>query len=212
MTLPRSYFDSLYSDDADPWSLATRWYERRKYAITVASLDRSRYRRCFEAGSSVGVLSAMLSGRCDELVSADISAPAVRATRERLDSAGHPDCRFTVEQRALPEQWPPGSFDLIVLSEMLYYFASTELDAVLDRAVASLEPGGTLLAVHWRHPVTDYPLGGDDVHQRIRRRAGLTLLGEHREADFALDVLVRAEGETASPVAASSVAARENLG
>ena len=33
------------------------------------------------------------------------------------------------------------------------------------RAVASLEAGGDLVAVHWRGPSADHVLGGDEVHE-----------------------------------------------
>src|ERR1700694_1433116 len=34
--LPDTFFDRMYEDSADPWSLAARWYEQRKYAITLS--------------------------------------------------------------------------------------------------------------------------------------------------------------------------------
>ena len=42
--LPDGYFDQMYAEAADPWQLAGRWYERRKYAITMALLPYPRYR------------------------------------------------------------------------------------------------------------------------------------------------------------------------
>jgi SAM-dependent methyltransferase len=89
-----------------------------------------------------------------------------------------------VRRGAIPGDWPPGQFDLIVFSEVLYYFAGGGLDQVLDAAVASLRPGGTLLAVHWRHPVADYPRSGDDVHRVLAARRDLALRVGHTEADF----------------------------
>ena len=34
--LPDAYFDRMYAASADPWQLQERWYERRKFAITLA--------------------------------------------------------------------------------------------------------------------------------------------------------------------------------
>jgi chemotaxis methyl-accepting protein methylase len=62
-----------------------------------------------------------------------------------------------VEQRDITREWPGGRFDLIVLSEILYYFGAHDLEQVLKRAATALDPEGTLLAVHWRHPVAEYP-------------------------------------------------------
>ena len=46
----RSYFEQMYRDDADPWEFESSPYEQRKYAVTVASLPRSRYRSRLRAG------------------------------------------------------------------------------------------------------------------------------------------------------------------
>ena len=53
---------------------------------------------------------------------------------------------------------------------------------ILDRASGPCSPGGTLLAVHWRHPVADYPRSGDDVHRILGARPGLARLVRPRRA------------------------------
>jgi len=194
MTLGPGYFDAMYAAATDPWGLRTRWYEARKYAISTAMLPRRRYRDAFEPGCSVGVLTGMLAPLCDRLLSCDMAPAAVKAAAEHTARFGN----VTVEQRAIPGDWPPGRFDLIVLSEFLYYFAGGDLDHVLDLAVAALGPAGSLLAVHWRHPVADYPRSGDEVHAALAARAGLARLADHAEPDFLAQVYVRDEGEPVS--------------
>jgi cyclopropane fatty-acyl-phospholipid synthase-like methyltransferase len=103
-----------------------------------------------------------------------------------------------VEQRDIPGRWPDGRFDLIVFSEILYYLGNQDLEQALKHAVSTLEPEGTLLAVHWRHPVADYPRSGDDVHQVLAGRPGLARLVRHDEPDFLAEVYIRTEGTPAS--------------
>ena len=86
-----------------------------------------------------------------------------------------------------------GRFDLVVFSEILYYFGDGDLDQVIQHAARALQPGGTLLAVHWRHPVADYPRSGDDVHEVLASRAGLARLARHREPDFLAEVYTRTD-------------------
>src|SRR5271169_2411208 len=119
----------------------------------------------------------MLAPRCDRLLSCDAATAAVKTAAEH--TTGFPN--VTVEHRAIPRDWPPGQFDLIVFSEFLYYFAGRDLDELLDRAVAALKPAATLLAVHWRHPVTEYPRSGDDVHHVLSCRDELAPLAHHIE-------------------------------
>ncbi|MGZ4633413.1 MAG: class I SAM-dependent DNA methyltransferase [Actinomycetes bacterium] len=200
MTLPRSYFDDLYDASPDPWAFRDRWYEQRKRDLTLAALPHPHYRRAFEPGCSIGALTGGLADRCDDVLAADGSAAAVETARR--DLAGRPNVR--VEQKTLPDDWPPADiFDLVVLSELGYYFDSAALSTVLDLAIGSLAPGGVLVACHWRHPVSDYPQPGDAVHAAVRDRPLLHRCVLHEETDFLLEVFTRG--------AAPSVAEREGL-
>ena len=77
--LPDAYFDEMYAGGDDPWQLSTRWYEQRKYAITLAMLPRRRYRHAFEPGCSIGTLTALLAQRCDRVTAVDVAEAAVQA-------------------------------------------------------------------------------------------------------------------------------------
>jgi SAM-dependent methyltransferase len=201
MTLPGSYFDDLYADADDPWSMRSRWYEQRKYALTTAALPRVRYPDALEVGCSVGELTVALAARCDRLTAWDVSAAAVAHARDR--TAGLPSVR--VEQRSTPgDPLPPT--DLLVLSEVLYYLGPDDLAAVLAQVPGAVRPGGTLLAVHWRHPVADYPQTGDAVHAALRAALDWPLVATHEEPDFLLDCWVAAPpgGGRAASVAAAA--------
>jgi SAM-dependent methyltransferase len=177
------YFDRMY-EVPDPWSFETSAYEHRKYALTVAALPRARYRRCFEPGCSIGVLSERLADTTDELVAVDLHPGPVERARERL--AGR--AGVTVDRLTIPDEWPSGTFDLIVLSEVAYYFDDRGLRRLVERVTDGLEPGGDLVLVHWRGP-TDYPQTGDEVHDMWSGAAGFEPVVHHVEESFRLDVL-----------------------
>ena len=92
-----------------------------------------------------------------------------------------------------------------MVSELLYYFDEDELARVVTLMRASLEPQGTLIAVHWRRVVPEYPLTGDSVHESLRAQAGLGLLAHHEEEDFLLDVLVKYDGPNRPPSVARAL-------
>lgn len=184
-SLPPGYFDQMYAANRDPWDFTGRWYEERKRSITQASLPRRRFRRAFEPGCSIGLLSLALSERCDDLLACDVSAVAVSAARERL--AAQRGVR--VEQRDLLADWPDGQFDLVVMSEIVYYCNESDAGHLGRLAAGSLAPDGVLVLCHWLHPVADYPLSGELAQRIAREASGLTVQTRHKEADFLLEVL-----------------------
>jgi LmbE family N-acetylglucosaminyl deacetylase/SAM-dependent methyltransferase len=199
-SLPAAFFEDFYARGGDdPWGFTARWYERRKRALTLAALPRERFARAFEPGCSIGVLTAQLGERCDDLLALDVVPATVRKARQR--TAHLPGVR--VEQGSVPGDWPEGVFDLVVLSEVGYYCGPDDLDTLVDRAAGALAEDGVLVACHWRHPVPEYPLGGDAVHAVLRAHPRLALLAQHEEEDFLLDVLV--------PAPATSVARATGL-
>jgi SAM-dependent methyltransferase len=202
VTLDQAYFRDCYAASADPWGLAERWYEARKYALSLALLPAQRYGAAFEPGCSIGVLTAQLAPRCDRLLACDAIPDAVAAARAR--TAGLPGVR--VETRVIPGEWPPHPFDLIIFSELLYYFGDADLDRVLRLGTGALRPGGHLLAVHWRHPAPDHPRTGDEVHEILAAHDGLARLAHYRDRDFTAEVYTHAGGDLRSVAQASGIA------
>ena len=184
MSLPVEYFERIYAADLDPWGFRSRWYERRKYALTLAVLPRERYRHAFEPGCSVGVLTEQLAGRCERLLALEPVPRVAAAARESV--AARPNVRVHVG--SIPDDWPDARFDLIVLSEVGYYLAEEQLPSLADHIVRSLEPDGDVVAVHWRPDVADYPSTADQVHAALRSRPELAPLISHEEGDFLLEV------------------------
>ena len=196
--LPDAYFDRMYEGSADPWQLQNRWYEQRKFAITMALLPHPRYRHAFEPGCSVGVLTGLLAARCDHVTATDVAPAAIDAARERLT-----DASVTLMQRSLDDPWPATDFDLIVLSEVGYYLQASTLREMMDREVPRLENPATVVAAHWRHSVDDYPMTGDQTNGVIAATPGLHRIGGYRDEDVAIEVF-----DTATP---ASVAARNDV-
>jgi trans-aconitate methyltransferase len=98
----RSYFDEMYRQDPDPWGFDSRQYERRKYALTMASLPRARYESAYEPGCSNGALTEQLAQRCTQLVATDIVPEVVDRARRRLRHMPH----VQVDLRSIPSEWP----------------------------------------------------------------------------------------------------------
>ena len=178
-------FDRVHGDSDDPWDVDSP-YERRKRAVTLASLPAERYGRALEVGCSVGALAVDLAGRCDHLLAIDASQKAIDLATRRTAGLDHVDVR----RARIPDEWPEGRFDLVSISEVGYFLDRRELAEVIVQARDALTDDGHLLLCHWRHEIVGWPLDGPDVHEAFLA-TGARVLVEHREPDFELHVLAR---------------------
>jgi SAM-dependent methyltransferase len=181
--LPGSYFEGIYRDGLDPWGFESRWYEQRKRAITMAALPRPTYRRCFEPGCAIGILTRLLATRCDEVVAWDIHEAAVAECERRCADLAN----VRVAPGVVPDLWPSGVFDLVVLSEVAYYLDPRDLTALVARLRTCVTGQGTLVAVHWLGE-TDYPLGGAETHRLLTADLGWPNVVHHLDDEFVLDI------------------------
>jgi SAM-dependent methyltransferase len=157
-TLPPEYFEEKYKADKDPWHFKTSEYERDKYKATLGSLTKDRYVAALEVGCSIGIFTRLLSPRCLSLVAVDSSPTAIGAA----ESVNVPNVSFRVAN--LPAEFPKGTFDLIVLSEVLYYFDKSDLERVAQSCIDSISHGGEIVLCHWLGE-TDYPLTGVEASE-----------------------------------------------
>lgn len=182
------YFETRYSAHPDPWRVASSEYEAGKYAASLAALPTARYASALDVGCAIGVFTRALAGRCDRVLGLDVSPTAVEAAVARCRDLPH----VAIAAMQVPQQWPDGRFDLIVLSEILYYLSDDDLAALAQRVETSLAPRGTLLLVHWTG--ADAGRSAGDVAVAVFEAGLGTAVREvhrTRTADYRLDVLER---------------------
>jgi SAM-dependent methyltransferase len=186
-TTSQSFFEMKYKKCEDPWSFATSRYEQERYAAVLSATGDRRYRRAFEPGCSIGVLTARLAQICDFVEAMDISPTAIALARDRTKHLHN--VRTTCG--ALPSLLPSGNFDLIVFSEVGYYFTEDDLFAVATSLNDRICKSGEFLAVHWLGESPDHLLSGDRVHEILDEIPTLVLRHRERHANFRLDVWTR---------------------
>ncbi|HUB16942.1 MAG TPA: SAM-dependent methyltransferase [Acetobacteraceae bacterium] len=180
-----AHFQRLYDANPDPWGFRTSAYEQAKYQRTIAALGDRRFDRGFEVGCSIGVFTRLLAQRCRSLLAVDIvEAPLISA---RENCADLPQVQFNCMD--ITTAWPEGRFDLIVLSEVLYFLSPAAIAGVARRATSSLAPDGLVVLVNWLGKGDD-PLSGDDAAQHfIAAAAHLAVVANDRQARYRIDLL-----------------------
>lgn len=179
--------DRLHAGQRDPWGADTRWYERRKRDLVLASLPRPGFHRALEVGCSTGALTVEIAGRADLVVAVDSSAQAVRAARRRLAECANVD----VVELDVPGEWPDGVFDLVVVSEVGYFLSPAALAGVVRRVKSSLTLDGAVVLCHWRHRVEGWLLEAEQVHRAFEVDEVPPLQASYRDRDFEIRVHAR---------------------
>jgi SAM-dependent methyltransferase len=164
-SLDRRYFQTLYERDPDPWGFSTSPYEAAKYAHTLEALGGERAVRGLEVGCSIGVLTERLAAVCDRLTATDLVPTALDQARRRC--ADLANVRFRQARGA--GDGLDGPLDLIVLSEVVYYWDDDDIAAVATGIRRALQPGGRVLLVHWLGE-TDYPKTADAAVEALAAR------------------------------------------
>lgn len=183
---PAEHFARIYAGSADPWDYGGSAYEQAKYDRTIAVLGSRRFAAGLEVGCSIGVLTHRLAMLCDRLTGIDIVEAPLAAARTRCAEQPWVDFR----RMAVPADWPEGRFDLIVLSEVLYFLAPADLDRCAARVAATLRPQGTILLVNWLGCADDPSTGDEAAHRFIAALGSRAVVaGQERHAGYRLDLL-----------------------
>lgn len=197
----------MYERSNDPWGFEDRWYEQRKFAITLAALPDRHYRRALEAGCANGALTELLASRCDELFAFDFFDAAIRRTVARMREQRH----VRVVNARYPAYWPHGTGDLVVWSEVAYYLSDVSAEQAVAGLDRWLEPGGTLVAVHYTGE-TDYPRPGHAIGPWLDEVEFLERSTTLVDPLFELGVWRRIEFPVSAPVSEPAVrSARSSL-
>ena len=155
MLQPKTELESFYAN-RDPWGYESNPDDARRQAELLGILPRQRVRRTLDIGCGDGFVTFSLPG--DAVVGVDIADNAIQHARNA--AAHHPEPgRFSFRTGSifeLDEQFPPGHFDLIVITGVLYpQYIGQAKQAVRLKVDQLLADGGTLVCCHiesWYQP------------------------------------------------------------
>jgi peptidoglycan/xylan/chitin deacetylase (PgdA/CDA1 family)/GT2 family glycosyltransferase len=195
----RHEFETLFARKRDPW-VYTSPYEQTKYEQTLELIPQGPFASALELGCAEGQFTAMLARRVDHLVAADISEVALRRARSRCAEWSNVDYL----QLDLVTDAVPGTYDLVVCSEVLYYVGDRKsLTAVARRLARLIAPGGYLVTAH-AHVVTDdpdspgyawgVPFGAKAIGEELARTGKLRLVKELRTPLYRIQLFERGRG------------------
>ena len=186
MTHLERHFNSLFALDADPWKYQSNWLERRRLDLLVAMLPHESYSSIFEPACARGSLTQRLAARGSHVVGWDSSANAIAHARRSLASQPHVE----LVEKSVPEDWPDVPFDLVVLSDFLYYLPQERIVDVAALSAQTAKPRGAIVGCHWRGSAHDFLVdGGDAVHAVLADVLGVPQMA-YLDAQHVIDLWI----------------------
>jgi SAM-dependent methyltransferase len=137
-------FEAKFQADSDPWNYRQSRFEASKRGSLLHACGPRIYGRGLELACANGETTRLLARKCLRLLAVDGSPSALAAARKRLAGLHN----ITLAQANLPTEMPRGPFDLIVISELLYYLPPRDLDTLLGATLDALAPAGRLVVLH----------------------------------------------------------------
>lgn len=190
-------FENKFRADIDPWNYTRSRFESFKRGVLLQACGPSRHGRVLELGCAIGETSRGLLRLALHLVAVDASPTALREAARRAPRSQ----RIRFVRAILPGQMPRGPFNLIVVSELIYYLRPHCFNALADRIHAALAPGGTAVILDHRRPFDDAAIMPALAHRRMRRRLArrMAVLRDVSHRHFDITVLQRRRLPTSSP-------------
>ena len=181
------FFEAKYQAQKDPWKFASSEYELQRYNHIFSSVAHKRYNIVFEAGCSIGILTEKLAKLAEHVEAFDISPTAVNLAKNHCLHLKN----VSIACNSLLNARPNKHTDLLILSEIGYYFDAVEWELILKRLLNCCANDATLLACHWLGESSEHILSGDCVHAIIEGIDQLKFEYGERNANFRLDRWVK---------------------
>lgn len=192
----RGHFETIFATQSDPWR-NTSLYQQTKHEQILGLIPQIGINRALELGCAEGHFTAQLASRVRSLVAADISKIAL--DRAAGHCVGVQNIRFV--RLDLTKDPLPGSYQLIVCSEVLYYVNGREaLEALALKLTEALSPNGYLVAAHSNVLVDepdqpgfnwDLPFGAKTIGKILAGTFSLRLVKEVRTPLYRIQLFRR---------------------
>jgi hypothetical protein len=181
-----AFFEQKYQENADPWNFSHSAYELARYDAIINAISHRTYHRAFEPGCSIGVLTERLAAYCDAVEAIDFSPTASVLAQRRCAHLPNVEVRCA----ALPDGIPTKDCDLLVLSEIGYYFTPQAWQRISSTLIDAIPQDATVMAAHWLGHSEDHCMSGDEVHEILLANPKLQIEHAERNQNMRLDRLV----------------------
>jgi len=144
-------YDRCFERTRQNYEIVKRWMRfttaltRHESLVCMEHYDFSRHTRILDIGGNSGELALRICRRFPAISATVFDLPMVCDIGEEHISHESEAGRISFLRGDALSDPMPGGFDLIIFKSMLHDWPDREAERLIERAVDSLEPGGTLL-------------------------------------------------------------------
>jgi SAM-dependent methyltransferase len=155
------FFEELWKR-GDPWELDTSDFERQRHARLLEAIAGRRYARALEIGCGSGSFTRLLTRVADRVIALDISPTAIACARAGCRDLDTGRVEFRVADIMEYDPTPEGPWDLVILSETIYYlgwlYSFFDVAWLAYQLCEATRDGGRVLLANTCGGVEDYLL------------------------------------------------------
>jgi trans-aconitate methyltransferase len=180
-------FEARYRAGRHPWSFEGSAYELNRHRRIITSLRMAAYGTVYEPGCSIGVLTQQLGAMAKRVIACDFAQSAVEQAKLRCTDQPNVEV-ICADLRVFT---PDAPLDLIVFSDIGYFFPAEELSRMAVELAGRLVPDGEFMAAHWLGDSPNHVLHGDRVHEILAQSLALSPFRSERHSGFRLDSWIK---------------------
>lgn len=169
-------FEDKFAANSDPWRTRSSAYERRKRDDLSHVVGPGRHGRVLEVAAGNGSNTPMLSCRALRLTVTEGTSSGVHLIRRVVQD----EARIDVHQLDLAEHLPGRRYDMVVVSEVLYYLPDRTFSSFAGEVSRTLRPGGSLILAHNKRYYPDAHRDGSKVHCQLLREMKVRMVPAYR--------------------------------
>jgi SAM-dependent methyltransferase len=179
-------FERKFRVDIDPWNYTRSSFEHFKRGVLLRACGLSKRGRVLELGCAIGETTRHLARLSCHLTAVDASPTALAEAARRTSHLSN----IVLRLANLPDQMPKEKFDLIVVSELVYYLRAHQVKRLAERLIGGLSRGGIAVLLNHRRPFEDASVLPGLAHRDLCRRLARHLRLVRKEAYPRFDVAV----------------------
>lgn len=132
--LTKRKMERVFSRREDPFKYHSSVYERDRFEKLTLALGDRHFEKILEVGCGEGIFTKSLALNAKEVLAVDISTVALDRAKKNLAGNSTPIRFIRGNIRDLIKKFESESFDLVVLSEVLYYLGEKKSKGVFFEA------------------------------------------------------------------------------